>query len=1231
MIRGADERRRVPIEKRHGRPMIDDSEAASAKRDGGRSFPTVGIGTSAGGVHALQEFFRALPDDVEAAFVVIVHLDPTRRSELSQILAERTKMAVAEVEGRIPLEPRHVYIIPPNRKLLIDDRHVSTAEFDEPRWRRAPIDLFFRSLAAQHGEDFAIVLSGAGSDGAMGAKAVKEAGGIVLVQDPREAEYGSMPNSAIATGVADFILPVREIAARLPELVRNRGYGSAEALGEQDEEALQRIFSHLRARTGHDFSKYKKSTVQRRIARRMQVRRAENLGAYLTVLRENVEEAQALFADLLISVTTFFRDPASFQRLAELVIARLFQEKEPGAAIRVWVPGCATGEEAYSIAILMLEEAGRRDVYPEIQVFASDLDGGALMAAREGRYPLTIEADVSGDRLLRFFTREGDHYVVKRELRDVVLFATHSLLKDPPFSRLDLVSCRNLLIYLDRELQQQVCATLNYGLRRGGYLFLGSSENADNPPGLFRLIDREARIYQATQAKADSLPVVQRFAVAPRAAEHSLAPPSAAIKAQAGEAAHREALERLAPPSIIVDETYRVIHLSETAGRFLEPSSGPLPSDITELARQELRFDLRAALHRAFGRREPSLSAAIAVRFDGGRRRVYFQVRPFDDGAPARRLALVLFIEGEAIDETMMLGLDESKPQEERVHQLQQELQLTQSQLSTSREEYETTNEELRAANEELQSINEEYRSTAEELETSKEELQSVNEELQTVNNELQTKLEGISRAHSDIQNLIAATEVGMLFLDPQLRIKRFTPSIADLFHIEPGDEGRSITDFAHSLDYEGLFDDARGVLDHLASIEYEVRSDDGRWYLMRMRSYCTVDNKVDGLVITLVDISERRRAESALRDSEARLRAVIDGVTDAIVTVDESGVIQSINRATATMFGYGADELVGRSVSALMPEPLRLRAENFVQTYVRTGRTKLVGSAREVEAQRKDGTLFPVELTVSETRHADERLFIGIMRDLSERREFEARLKRLHLDRLNSMGEMTASLAHEINQPLAATVTYLNSARRLLKIPIEQRPGDVGEALDKAAAQVMQAGHIVTHLREFIARGEPDKTHQHLHELIKQARELTAAGAREAGVTVILQLDAEQDRVLVDKVQIKQVLVNLIRNAKEAMKDSEKRELVISTTLNGDMIQTDVVDTGHGLTEKVSAGLFEPFTTTKANSMGIGLWISQSIVDAHYGKIWAGLNPSGGARFCFTLPLADGEKIVSE
>ncbi len=1186
-----------------------------------KRFPTVGIGASAGGVQALQELFENLPDYVPAAFVVIVHLDPGHQSELPAILAAHTKMPVDQVTDRVQLEAGHVYVIPPNRQLLIADQHLSVVEFAEPRWQRTPIDLFFRSLAAQHADDFAIVLSGAGSDGSVGVKAVKEAGGIILVQDPDEADYASMPRSAIVTGVADFVLPVRQIAKRLPELVAAGGV-PAVRLAESDEETVRRILSHIRVRTGHDFSKYKKSTVLRRIARRMQVQRAPTFAAYLSILRETSEEAQALFTDLLISVTTFFRDATAFKALAETVIPRLFAEKGVADAVRVWIPGCATGEEAYTIAMLLMEESNRRDIHPEIQVFASDIDEAALAFAREGRYQPSIEADLSEERLRRFFTREVDHYRVKRDLRDIVLFSKHSLSRDPPFSRLDLISCRNLLIYLGRDLQQQVCLTFHFALLPSGYLFLGSSESADNPPGSFRVIDRDARIFQRAPSAADGGRMVQALTVG--GALEPLPPRSVFSSRTPNEAmVHRDALERTAPPSSIVDEGFRVIHISESAGRYIQPSAGPLTNDITELVREELRFDLRTALHRAFSHGEASLSPPVAVRFDGAQRRVYLQVKPARSEPHATRTAIVFFLEGEALGDNSDKTTDlEGRAPEGQVLELQQELQFTQSQLRTSREEYEGANEELRAANEELQSINEEYRSTAEELETSKEELQSINEELQTVNSELKSKLDSISRAHSDIQNLMAATDVGILFLDNQLRIKRFTPRVADLFNVVTGDEGRSITDFTNSLNYEAFAAAAQEVLRTLAVSEREVCSRNGAWYLMRLRPYRTVENRIDGIVVTFVDISERRQAEEALRAGEAQIRAVIDGVANSIVTIDEHGVIQAVNKSTDAMFGYSAEELLGTNIAMLMPEPQCARHEGYMQNYLETGVAKVIGIGREVEALRKNGSKFPAEVRVSEIRHLDKRLFIGFIRDLSEQRTMEGRLRRLHGDRLSSMAEMAAALAHELNQPLSAAANYLQAALRLLE-SFPQRPPTVGEALNAAALQMLRAGRIVSHLHQFISRGDSERTSESLHAIIKHTCEFASPVIKKNNINLVLRLDAPKDGIVADKVQIQQVLVNLICNSCEAMSASKVRNLTIATTLKDETLQTDVIDTGIGLSKAAEADFFEPFATTKASGLGVGLSISRSIIESHRGRIWAERDAGSGAKLSFTLPLA--------
>jgi two-component system, chemotaxis family, CheB/CheR fusion protein len=994
-----------------------------ADRDSNDRKPViVAIGASAGGISALQSLFSALPERTGAAFVVVVHLDPGHRSEMPQIIAARTKMPVVQVATHSRLQADHVYVIPPDRRLQMVDHQISALEFDEPRGQRAPIDLFFRSLAEQLGDGFAVILSGAGSDGAIGVRAVKEVGGIILVQDPTEAEYASMPRSAIAMGVADFVLPVRDLAKRLADLIRNKESATIPDMRNFDEELLRRIIDHLRVRTAHDFTKYKRATVLRRIARRMQVTRAADLKEYYEAMRESADEAQALLGDLLISVTTFFRDAETFDKLAKAVIPELFKDKKADETVRVWVSGCATGEEAYSFAMLLLEEAARHPARPPIQVFGSDLDARALASAREGRFPIAIETDVKEERLRRFFAREGDHYRVRQELRDIVLFAVHDMLRDPPFAHVDLISCRNVLIYLDRELQEQLISTFHYALNPGGYLFLGASESADNPPGLFRTLDRTARIYQSTARAGDKPRLLPRLLGPVRVREQHVqlgraVSPTVAL----GEAAmHRRALEQVAPPSMLVDETQRVVHLSENAGRYVMPSGGPLSGDAVDLVRPELRFELRSALNRAFEQQAATLSLPVLVRFNGAPHRVHLWVRlsqPQQSGTAEPRHAVVMFIEGEAVDESIA-ALDR-RTDDQTVRRLIQELELTQTRLRTVREESDAANEELRAANEELQSMNEEHRSTSEELETSKEELQSINEELQTVNSELNLKLDVISRAHSDLQNLIAATDIGTLFLDSGLRIKRFTDRLTELFSITTTDEGRSITDFAHQLEYQDLAKDARAVLANLAPIRHEVRSRAGRWYDMRLRPYRTVDDKIDGVVITFVDITERREVDEALRVSDETVgqdQRLMELSRDPIFIWDFDGGIEFWNRGSEELYGYSSEEALGQRKDLLLAT--QVPGSSFAEL-----RAKLLAEGSysgEVRHRTKDGRELTIDTRIVLQTMGSKRLALESTRDVTERKQWERRQQLL-------LGE----LAHRVRNTLAVVQAIAHQSMR--------------------------------------------------------------------------------------------------------------------------------------------------------------------------------------------------------
>ena len=841
----------------------------------------VGIGASAGGLKALQEFFQALPNDTGMAYVVITHLHPEHESHMAELLQRHTSMPVRQVTGLVPVEKDHVYVIPPNRRLVMQDSHIDTADFKEPRGQRTPIDYFFRSLARGHPNSVGIILSGGGTDGAVGVKAIKEEGGLLMVQHPEEAEYNSMPNAAIATGLADVVLPVKELAEKLVEITRFRPPlpSDADELSESQLELIRRMIAHVHARTGHDFSQYKRATLLRRIQRRMQIYGVSALETYLDTLRQNPTEARALFNDILIGVTSFFRDRESWENLATQVIPQILKKQGTGKTVRAWTIGCSTGEEVYGLAILFFEAFAELEIRPQLQIFASDLDENSIGRAREGLYPAAIEADVSPERLARFFKREGDHYRVRREVRDVVLFTHHSVLRDAPFSRLDLITCRNLLIYLERDIQGTVFDVFHYSLKPGGYLFLGSSESIETAHELFQTMDKSHRIYRTKPSNRERphLPVLPlAIGLSPDTEVHST--PHAPRLHSTMELSrltddHATALEAQAPPSVLINETYAVLHVSETAGRYLIQPSGPITTDLLMLVRPELQLELRTALLRVFERDQAILTPPIPVQFNGHAHRVVLSIQPrtpaAGKGKKQEKQALVFFLEDE--EETTIEPAQEKSETHKNalVRQLEREVRRLREQLQASIEGHETSNEELKASNEELQSINEEYRSATEELETSKEELQSVNEELQTVNSELSSKLDEVVRSHNDLQNLMNATEIAMLFLDREFRIRNYTPGMRDLFNIMPGDGGRPIKHLTHTMQYPQFFEDAEAVLRTLIPIEREVQGEGGGWFLVRMRPYRTLEDRIEGVIFTFVEITQIK--EGAKQQKELR------------------------------------------------------------------------------------------------------------------------------------------------------------------------------------------------------------------------------------------------------------------------------------------------------------------------------------------------------------------------
>ena len=862
--------------------------------------PVVGLGGSAGGLTALQAFFSHMPVDSGMAFVVVMHLSPAHESSLAAILQHVTTMPVTQVHGTTRVVANQVYVIPPAKNLSLSHGSLHLTEWKRQYGQHVAVDLFFRTLADSHGpRAVAIVLSGADGDGCIGIKRVKECGGLTVAQDPREAEQDSMPRSAIATRMVDWVLPVAEMPGRLLEYRRRASRlrlpgeaapAQAPESGETGaEKALRETLAFLLLRTGRDFSYYKRATVLRRISRRMQVNGVDEMTDYLDFLRTHPGEAGALLQDLLISVTNFFRDPEAFAAL-ETEIPRLFAGKQAGDEVRVWVPGCATGEEAYSIAMLLREHASTLAAPPKIQVFATDLDETAINTARDGVYPHTIVADVLPERLQRFFSKDPRGYRVHRELRETVLFALHDLFGDSPFSRLDLVSCRNLLIYLDRPVQGRAFGIFHFALVAKGLLLLGTSESAEEATALFSPLEKKQRLYTRRATARPTLPMVaaRPFLLPPKALDDAGAaadahrlegeavasnpPMRTALKPKSGKGPsatfgelHFQMLERYAPPSVIVDAGHQVVHLSEHAGRFVRIGGGEATLDLLRTVHPMLRVDLRAALFQAARTGAQVQVRDLPVDVDGERRLVHLRVCPAEDLAAG--FLLVIFEDSGAVSpETLAANHGGSGTPDAAARHLEEAFEHVNAQLRETVERHETSTEELKSANEELQSRNEELRSATEELETGREELQSTNEELSTVNQEMKSKVDELARANSDLQNLMAATQIATVFLNVELCILRYTPSAVSLFNLIPADMGRPLADLRHRLGYPDITADAERVLARVEGSEREVSGPDGSWFLARMRPYRTAEGEVGGVVLTFIDITERKLAESTLR-----------------------------------------------------------------------------------------------------------------------------------------------------------------------------------------------------------------------------------------------------------------------------------------------------------------------------------------------------------------------------
>ncbi len=952
------------------------------------TFPVVGIGASAGGLEAFEEFFCNMPPDSGLSFVLVPHLDPEHASLLCEILQRNTTMPVVEAMDQMAVKPDHVYIIPPNREMSIFHGALQLSTPEMPHGQRMPIDTFLRSLAEDQGEHaIGIILSGTGTDGTLGLRDIIGAGGVTLVQTPATAKYDGMPASAVKAGYATQVLPVEKIPAALLAGVRKLPVGTvAPSLFEKPAQIgdLNLLLMLIRTATGHDFSLYKKSTISRRIERRMDQHNLSELKEYIRYLKEHPAEMPILFKELLINVTSFFRDPEAFVALKDEVLPQLLKDKPSDYVFRVWVAGGATGEEAYSIAILLREFMDENHREFKVQLYSTDLSEVAIDIARTGLYPPNIASDVTPERLRRFFIKGDDGYQVKKEIREMVVFATQNVIKDPPFTKLDLLSCRNLMIYLEPELQLRLIHAFHYALNPDGVLLLSSSESIGNNPELFMAINRKWKLYRAvgsTSANRAVLAGGQTWTV--RGVDNIKEEIAHNPKDDNIAEITRQALVRhCAPAAVLTDLKGNILFVHGDTGRYLRPAPGQANLNVVNMAREFLQLELRSSMAAASKGEKPQ-ARDTCISYQDENQAVHLSVRPIKDPDGNQSLLLVIFqdVACHLPASSRDKGVDGSSS-DQRVESLERDLLNTRETLQASIEEEQAANEELKSANEELQSTNEEMQSTNEELETSREELQSVNEELITVNAELQAKIEQLSDMQNDMKNLLDNFSVGTIFLDEHMHIRRFTREALHIYRLVASDVGRPLSDIKSDFEDDDLLVEAQTVLNTLVPSEQELRAASGAWYLVRIQPYRTLDNVIAGVVISFTDISQRVKAEVEIRDALMLAENIVNTVHEPLLVLDSEMTVVSASRSFFSYFKTAPQETVGKSIFALGNGQWDIRAlrelletvlprdtsfDGFIveHDFPEIGRRKLLLNARRIEDEASNHPLILLAIRV--------------------------------------------------------------------------------------------------------------------------------------------------------------------------------------------------------------------------------------------------------------------------
>jgi two-component system CheB/CheR fusion protein len=939
-------------------------------------FYVVGMGGSAGGLEAFEKFFSNIPPDSGAAFILVSHFDPSKKGMMPEILQRFTKMPVMQAEDGMKVRPDNVYVIPSNKNLSISDGVLKLSEL--PSGLKMPIDFFFRSLAKDIGERcVGIIFSGMGTDGTLGVKAIHEKMGLVMAQDPGTTEFYSMPQSAISTGVVDYVAPPEDMPNRLIEYLGasmelQKKVGIKTAKGPS---ALDDIIALIRERTGRDFSFYKQNTICRRIEKRMSLLQLKDVYGYVDFLKNNPSEIDDLFKELLIGVTSFFRDPEAFETLKDRATPLMLEHKPANSVIRVWVPGCSTGEEAYSIAIVLAESVGLKK--DKIQIFATDIDRESISVARNGVYPRNIESDVSNERLQRFFINEEGGYRVKKEIREMIVFAEQDVISDPAFTNLDMISCRNLLIYMNPDAQKHVFATFAYCMNAWGILFLGSSESIAVYGDLFSTVDRKWKIFERNEYMPkgiimDEMPIRTPIPGAGTNIQEMK------IGQNITELAHQAIMENIVPPSVFIDRKGNIIYINGRVGKYLEPAPGRAQMNIYLMARKEISTQLSMGIEKALREKREVVLTGLEVKVNGHKQAVNVTIKPI--GYP-EALKGCLFVAFQDVEEKSAATETEPKKRSSvgECNDLKEELDFTRQKLQNVLEEMHASQEEQRSINEELQSANEELHSTNEELMTSKEELQSLNEELVTVNSELHAKIDDLTHLNNDMTNLFNGTEIAVIFLDNNLNIKRFTPTATKIVNLIPSDIGRPITDISTEIKDERMAEDAQKVIKTLTPIDKQLKTSGGLWYQLHIIPYRTVDNVIDGAVLTFNDITSIKKLEASLGIAKDYAENIIATVREPLIILDGHMDVVSANQSFYRDFKVAPGETVGKQffdlgngqwnitslrekLEKVLPEEKSFADYRVEHDFPRIGRKVVMLNARIIQSENANLILLAID-----------------------------------------------------------------------------------------------------------------------------------------------------------------------------------------------------------------------------------------------------------------------------